>query len=135
LAVVFGGYRVVMAGPLRRRNALIAFLRAFAPGTPGIGRRIAAIPRLVKATFSGRYDGGGRLFRMGLAGVYILSPIDFIPEILFGPIGLVDDAGVAVWLAGAVLSETERFLKWEEANGLTKVIPRGKVVRAVRVKR
>jgi hypothetical protein len=135
LVVVFGGYRVVMAGPLRRRNALIAFLRAFAPGTPGIGRRVAAIPRLIKATFSGLYDGGGRLFRMGLAAVYIISPIDFIPEILFGPIGLIDDAGVAVWLAGAILSETERFLKWEETNGPTKVIPQGKPVRVVRVKR
>src|SRR5262245_4540761 len=132
---MLAGYRIVMAGLLRRRNALIAFLRAFAPGTPGIGRRIAALPRLIRATFSGRYDGAGRLFRMGLAGIYILSPIDFIPEILFGPVGLIDDAGVAVWLAGAILSETERFLEWEEANGPTKVIPRGKPVRVVRIKR
>src|SRR5262249_34666955 len=124
-----------MRGPLRRRTALIAFLRAFAPGTPGIGRRIASLPRLIKATFAGRYDGAGRLFGMGLAGIYILSPIDFIPEILFGPVGLIDDACVAVWLARSILSETERFLKWEESNGPTKVIPRGKVVRAVRVKR
>lgn len=31
-----------------------------------------------------------------LCGLYILSPIDFIPEILVGPFGLVDD-----FIAGA----------------------------------
>ena len=26
--------------------------------------------------------------------LYIISPFDFFPEIIFGPIGLVDDAGI-----------------------------------------
>lgn len=31
---------------------------------------------------------------MGAAFVYLISPIDFAPEIVFGPLGLVDDIGV-----------------------------------------
>jgi uncharacterized membrane protein YkvA (DUF1232 family) len=31
---------------------------------------------------------------MGAAAVYLISPIDVVPEAIFGPIGLVDDAGV-----------------------------------------
>lgn len=34
------------------------------------------------------------LIAMGAAAVYLISPIDVVPEMIFGPIGLVDDAGV-----------------------------------------
>jgi hypothetical protein len=40
-------------------------------------------------------------------------------------LGLVDDAAVAVWFAGALLDETERFLEWERRRAA--VIP-GSVV-------
>ena len=33
-----------------------------------------------------------------LAILYILSPIDIIPEFLFGPVGLIDDAAVLAYL-------------------------------------
>lgn len=131
------GYCVGMAGPLRRRNALIAFARAFRPGTPGVGRRLGAIPRLVGASLSGRYDGKWRLFLMVLAGLYIISPFDFIPDFIL-PFGLIDDAFVATWLAGAVLGETERFLNWETAAGARPTVVqgrRGRPVKVVRVKR
>jgi uncharacterized membrane protein YkvA (DUF1232 family) len=29
--------------------------------------------------------------------VYIVSPFDFVPEFLLGPIGLIDDAGIAAF--------------------------------------
>jgi uncharacterized membrane protein YkvA (DUF1232 family) len=125
-----------MADPLRRRNALIAFARVFKPGTPGLGRRIGALPRLIKASVTGKYDGFWRLVGMVVAAIYIVSPIDLIPELIFGPFGLIDDAAVAAWLAGAILSETERFLTWERQGGTTTVIPpNAKVVRVVRTKR
>jgi len=31
---------------------------------------------------------------MGGAALYLISPIDLIPEAVLGPLGLVDDAGV-----------------------------------------
>jgi uncharacterized membrane protein YkvA (DUF1232 family) len=40
------------------------------------------------------------LVAMGAAAVYLISPIDVVPEMIFGPIGLIDDAGVT---AAAVL--------------------------------
>jgi uncharacterized membrane protein YkvA (DUF1232 family) len=117
-----------MPAKLRRRNALLAFARAFQPDSPGVGNRLAALPRMIKATFKREYDGGGRLALMVLAGLYILSPIDVLPEAFFLIFGLIDDAFVVTWLTGAVLSETERFLEWEAGRkGKAKVLP-GQVV-------
>lgn len=36
------------------------------------------------------------LIAMGGAAIYLISPIDFVPEAVLGPLGLVDDAGVTV---------------------------------------
>ncbi|GII23504.1 YkvA family protein [Planosporangium mesophilum] len=108
-----------MAGTLRRRLAWTALLRVFKPGTPGLGRRLAAIPRMIGATVRGEYDGGSRLAMMAVAGLYIVSPIDAVPEAVFLLFGLLDDAAVAAWFAGAVLDETERFLTWERQRAVT----------------
>ena len=34
------------------------------------------------------------LVAMGAAALYLISPIDLLPEAILGPLGLVDDAGV-----------------------------------------
>ena len=34
------------------------------------------------------------LVAMGAAAIYLISPIDLVPEAILGPLGLVDDAGV-----------------------------------------
>jgi len=106
---------------LRRRMAFTALLRVFKPGTPGLGRRLVAIPRMIMATMRGRYDGGARLAMMTVAGIYIVSPIDLVPELFLAVLGLIDDAAVAVWFAGALMDETERFLEWERRRAT--VIP------------
>lgn len=36
------------------------------------------------------------LIAMGAAAVYLVLPIDVVPEAVLGPLGLVDDAGVTV---------------------------------------
>lgn len=95
----------------------MALIRAFQPGSPGVGRRLAALPRMVMASIKGEYDGGKRLLLMVAAVAYIISPIDALPELFMLAVGLIDDAFVITWLVGAVLSETERFLEWEKANG------------------
>jgi uncharacterized membrane protein YkvA (DUF1232 family) len=85
------------------------------PGTPGIGARLRSVPRLVAATFVGRYRGTtrARLLAMALAVLYVVSPVDLLPELFLPLVGLIDDAVVVAWLAGSVLLETERFLAWE----------------------
>jgi uncharacterized membrane protein YkvA (DUF1232 family) len=118
-----------MAKTLRRRMAWTALLRVFKPGTPGVGRRLAAIPRMISATMRGEYDGRSRLAMMAVAGLYIVSPIDLVPEAFLFVLGLVDDAAVAAWFAGALLDETERFLEWERQRAMTvpgRVVPGGR---------
>jgi uncharacterized membrane protein YkvA (DUF1232 family) len=31
--------------------------------------------------------------------IYVLSPLDLLPEALLGPVGLLDDLGVLAWAA------------------------------------
>ena len=52
------------------------------------------MPRMIKASLRGEYDGGIRLFLMAAASLYILSPLDAIPELFFAFFGLIDDAFV-----------------------------------------
>ena len=87
------------------------------PGEPGVRERTRALPRLVLATVGGRYHGTtrGRLGLMALAVVYIVSPLDVLPDLL-PLVGVADDAMVLAWLAGAVLTETGDFLAWERAD-------------------
>jgi uncharacterized membrane protein YkvA (DUF1232 family) len=106
-----------MAKTLKRTAAFAALAKALAAGSrggPSIGKRIAALPRMLKATAKGQYDGGMRVALMAAATAYVISPIDLIPEAIFLVFGLADDAVMIAWLAGTVLSETERFLEWEK---------------------
>ncbi len=52
------------------------------------------------------------LVAMGGAALYLISPIDLVPEAILGPLGLVDDAGVmvAVVLFVYKLVKTRRIL-------------------------
>jgi Protein of unknown function (DUF1232) len=105
-----------MAKRLQRAAAFRTLWRALtagARGGPSLGRRLGALPRMIRATLRGEYDGGTRLALMALAGIYVVSPVDLVPEALLLVFGLVDDLVVVTWLAGATLAETERFLTWE----------------------
>lgn len=75
------------------------------------------------------YDGGFRLALMAAASLYIVSPIDAIPEAVFLFIGLIDDAFVVTWLTGTLLAETERFLEWEKAMGRGPRVVPGQVLK------
>ncbi|WP_173158613.1 YkvA family protein [Phytohabitans suffuscus] len=105
-----------MGRSLNRTAAFTALGRALtagARGGPSLGARLAALPRMVWATITRRYDGGSRLAMMLVATAYVASPIDLVPEAFLLLVGLIDDAVVIAWLAGAILSETERFIEWD----------------------
>jgi uncharacterized membrane protein YkvA (DUF1232 family) len=106
-----------MARTLRRTAAFTALAKALmsgARGGPSIGKRLSALPRMVKASMKGEYDGGMRVAMLAAATAYVVSPVDFLPEAGLFIFGLADDAVMITWLAGSVLSETERFLDWEK---------------------
>jgi uncharacterized membrane protein YkvA (DUF1232 family) len=118
-----------MARTLRRTAAFTALAKALmagARGGPSIGKRLAALPRMIKATARGEYDGGLRVALMTAATLYVVSPVDAVPEAALLVFGLADDAVMITWLAGSVLSETERFLQWEKERDA--ILP-GSVVR------
>jgi uncharacterized membrane protein YkvA (DUF1232 family) len=111
-----------MAGTATRWGALRTFGRAakaaLRPGGPTMGMRLAAVPRMVRATLKGQYRGAtaGSLGLMALATLYVVSPADLIPEGLFALAGLADDAVVVTWLAAALVAATEDFLAWEKGQ-------------------
>ncbi|MEU3229885.1 YkvA family protein [Nocardiopsis alba] len=84
-------------------------------GRVSVWQRVRALPRMVGAKLSGRYPelNSGKLLTMVVLVGYVVSPIDFIPELLFSVLGLVDDIAVAVWLTTMALGESERFVLWE----------------------
>jgi uncharacterized membrane protein YkvA (DUF1232 family) len=107
------------ARPLGAFRTLATALRtAMRPGSPGMGERLTAVPRLFLATFRGEYAGTtrGRLLLVLGAIAYIVSPVDFVPEAFLSVLGLADDALVFSWVAASVVNETEAFLAWERAT-------------------
>jgi uncharacterized membrane protein YkvA (DUF1232 family) len=107
---------------VRRTAAFVAlwqFIRGQSRrGAPSLATRVNAFPRMISAVMSGRWDGvgKGRLALMGLAVLYLFSPVDLIPEGLLLALGLVDDVVVVSWLAGSALDATERFVAWENVQ-------------------
>lgn len=97
---------------------------AAAEGPAGFGARLAAIPRLIGDVLRGRYEGlgKGRLALMVLAFVYVVSPVDLIPEAILPIIGLADDAVVAAWLVSSVLGATTAYRAWESRERVNVVI-------------
>ena len=60
-----------------------------------IGGVLALLLTLVGGYVMGRDRIPPRgLVAMGAAALYLISPIDLVPEAILGPLGLVDDAGV-----------------------------------------
>jgi uncharacterized membrane protein YkvA (DUF1232 family) len=97
-----------------------ALTRSARPGAPGLADRLKALPEMVSAALRGDYAdlSRGRLLLFLLALGYLASPVDLVPEAFLGLIGLTDDAVVALWLGGAFLSETERFIDWKRSRPL-----------------
>lgn len=106
----------------RRQAGLAALARVWrhtrTPGSPSVGELAGAVPRMLGARLRGSYQdvSWGRLALVAAGTAYILSPIDLLPEALLSVVGLADDAVVAVWVTGALLDETMRFVEWEQSR-------------------
>ena len=100
------------------RTLATAVRTAVRPGSPAMGERLTAVPRLFRATFRGEYAGTtrGRLLLLLGAVAYVVSPVDFVPEAFLSVFGLADDAFVFSWIAASVINETEAFLPWERTT-------------------
>lgn len=110
-----------MAKARRATQVYKAYRDISRPGTPGLGARIRAFPRMIGAASRGEYRdlGKGKLAMLGMAIVYIVSPVDVVPDFFLG-IGIVDDFGVFLWLASTLLGEGGRYVEWEKNRAITK---------------
>ncbi|MCU0302212.1 MAG: DUF1232 domain-containing protein [Candidatus Nanopelagicales bacterium] len=113
----------------RRRKAAIATAAAAAmkEGPTEVGSRVASIPGLVRDTLSGTYPGltKQRLAMMVAALLYLVSPIDLVPEALLLIPGLLDDIAVAGWLVAATMGATTAYRDWRMGlDGVPQAEPR-----------
>ncbi|MFE3452911.1 YkvA family protein [Nonomuraea sp. NPDC059194] len=92
------------------------------PGTPGVMARVRAIPRLIGGVMRGDYAGmgKGKLAMMALGLVYIVSPVDLVPDFLV-LLGVADDFGVFLWLMASMLGESGRYVEWERKQLIGRV--------------
>jgi len=122
-----------MASKGRKAAAAAAAAAAMSDGPTGFMARVGSIPRMVRDVLRGDFDGlsRGRLVMMLLAVLYIVSPVDLLPEAILTIPGLADDAAVAAWLIASVLGATSAYRMWEgghvAASDDPKVVP-GEVI-------
>jgi uncharacterized membrane protein YkvA (DUF1232 family) len=95
------------------------------PGAPSLGERLRLLPRMISGAATGRYPelSRAKVGLLVLALAYLVSPVDLVPEAFLPLVGLIDDGIVALWLGGAFLAETDRFVAWE-ADRRTPTRPR-----------
>ncbi len=85
-----------------------------------IGRLWTDLPllfRLLKAWTTGNYRGLSlrTLISLVAALIYVLSPVDFIPDFIPG-IGLIDDAAVLAFLLHSMAQDLAAFRAWEQSR-------------------
>jgi len=87
-------------------------------GKHPLGQRLMAIPPMLWTTMRGRWPGApkGRIFA-GLAGIiYLVTPIDLMPEVFLGPLGIGDDIALATAAVAALLSAAESYLDMRDGS-------------------
>lgn len=104
----------MMAKTARAAAAWRTYREVTKPGSPKLMTRLRAIPRMVGSVMRGDYAGmgKGKLALFGLGVVYLVSPIDVIPDFLM-VIGVADDFGVFLWLMASLLGESGRYVQHE----------------------
>ncbi len=78
---------------------------------------LLAFFRLIRAYANGSYRqvSPQALLMIVASVVYFVSPIDLIPDFIFG-LGLIDDATVLAWTIRACASDLASFIHWESTQ-------------------
>ena len=56
------------------------------------------------------------LFSFVVTLIYFVFPIDIIPEVLFGPLGFLDDAFMIIWAIGIINEELAKYKGPQDPN-------------------
>lgn len=78
--------------------------------------KISAFFRMIPLMLRGDYKPKKkRNLLIAVAAVaYLISPLDIIPELVFGPIGLIDDFAILLFAVRKLEKEVMNFLAWED---------------------
>jgi uncharacterized membrane protein YkvA (DUF1232 family) len=110
---------------LRRTATTMGAAAATAPRGHSWSARLRAMPSMVGAVLRGRWSGARRgpvlLALLGL--LYVVMPVDFMPEALLGPFGLGDDIGVAAISLAVLVRGADAYLD-DAATGTARPGPR-----------
>ena len=80
----------------------------------GLFAKVPHIIRMVKAAKKGEYKLDTKSVLIpSLVIIYILSPLDIIPDWIPG-IGAIDDLGLLALTIPFIVKEVDKFLIWEE---------------------
>lgn len=84
------------------------------PGTPSLPERLRLIPAMLRDALTGRFPALSRLrVVMLLLGVlYIVSPVDLMPESALMLLGLGDDVLIAGWVVASTLDAAGEYALW-----------------------
>lgn len=102
--------------------------------------RLRATPAMIVDVMLGRWKGvgRGRIALSLLALLYVISPVDLIPEVLLGPFGLADDVSLAVLAVASLFNAAEQWVSDQvaadpgPARGRPKAsAPQGDVIQGV----
>lgn len=90
--------------------------------------KIPALWRMLRAWKRGIYNASYWRIILPLLGLfYVISPLDFLPEIAIPFVGVVDDLLVLSLAIPKLIKEVDKFLLWEKLNQQSlskKVIPK-----------
>ncbi len=77
------------------------------------------LQELLVAWVRGEYRGLSRqaLLSVIAALAYFLSPVDIVPDFIFG-VGLLDDLAVLAWVVRRWQAELDAFKVWRDAQGV-----------------
>lgn len=93
----------------------------------GFIKKIPDIFRMIKMWRKGTYPIKSIDLILPLLGIlYVLSPIDILPEVALPVLGVMDDLAVLYLVIPKLIKEVDKFLLWEAeqkySSGNTKII-------------
>lgn len=75
-------------------------------------RSVASLADMLRAYRTGQFSISRKeVVLLIVAAVYILSPVDIVPEAVVGPLGLLDDLGALLGAVGVIGAALKRFRK------------------------
>jgi len=92
--------------------------------------KVKAFFRMLTAFSKKQYKPELSNIVLGFLGlIYIISPIDIIPEAFLGPIGIIDDFGILMFGMKFLNKEVIKFLQWENNQNIYKDVEDAKIIK------